>query len=119
MEYRFNEASVTLPAELIDKSLQTFILADGKQNFNVVISRVDLESEETLSQLPRIKHQKDNPSFYLLRHLQTAQDLLEGLLVIIGLVLRSDGNKVEYPAVSHGGRIGSIDFYHTIDSRWS
>jgi hypothetical protein len=51
MEYRFNEASVTLPAELIDKSLQTFILADGKQNFNVVISRVDLESGETLPQL--------------------------------------------------------------------
>src|SRR5215471_14758578 len=51
MEYRFNEASVTLPAELIDKSLQTFVLADGKQSFNVVVSRVDLEQEETLSHL--------------------------------------------------------------------
>jgi hypothetical protein len=51
MEYRFNEASVTLPAELIDRSLQTFVLADGKQSFNVVISRVDLESKETLEHL--------------------------------------------------------------------
>jgi hypothetical protein len=51
MEYRFNEASVTLPSELIDKSLQTFILADGKQSFNLVISRVDLENRETLGQL--------------------------------------------------------------------
>jgi len=51
MEYRFNEASVTLPAELIDRSLQTFVLADGKQSFNVVVSRVDLEPEETLSHL--------------------------------------------------------------------
>jgi hypothetical protein len=51
MEYRFNEASVTLPSELIDRSLQTFILADGKQSFNIVISRVDLESQETLPQL--------------------------------------------------------------------
>jgi hypothetical protein len=51
MEYRFNEASVTLPSELIDRSLQTFILADGKQSFNLVISRIDLESRETLPQL--------------------------------------------------------------------
>jgi hypothetical protein len=51
MEYRFNEASVTLPSELIDRSLQTFILADGNQSFNIVISRVDLESDETLPQL--------------------------------------------------------------------
>lgn len=51
MEYRFNEACVLLPAELIDRSLQTFVLADGKQSFNVVISRVDLESKETLEHL--------------------------------------------------------------------
>jgi hypothetical protein len=51
MDYRFNEASVVLPAELIDKSLQTFIPADGGQSFNVVVSRVDLESEESLHQL--------------------------------------------------------------------
>jgi hypothetical protein len=51
MKYRFNEASVTLPSELIDRSLQTFILADGKQSFNLVISRIDLESQETLPQL--------------------------------------------------------------------
>jgi hypothetical protein len=51
MEYRFNEASVTLPSELVDRSLQTFILADGKQSFNIVISRIDLESDETLPQL--------------------------------------------------------------------
>jgi hypothetical protein len=53
MEYRFNEASVTLPAELVDRSLQTFTLADGKQGFNIVISRVDLESGEILSQLSK------------------------------------------------------------------
>jgi hypothetical protein len=51
MDYRFNEASVVLPAELIDKSLQTFILADGGQSFNVVVSRADLEPEESLAQL--------------------------------------------------------------------
>jgi hypothetical protein len=51
MEYRFNEANVTLPSELVDRSLQTFILADGKQSFNIVISRIDLESDETLPQL--------------------------------------------------------------------
>ena len=51
MEYRFNEASVKLPAELVDRSLQTLVLADGKQSFNVVISRVDLESKETLEHL--------------------------------------------------------------------
>jgi hypothetical protein len=51
MDYRFNEASVVLPAELIDKSLQTFILADGGQSFNVVVSRHDLEPEESLAQL--------------------------------------------------------------------
>jgi hypothetical protein len=67
MDYRFNEASLVLPAELIDKSLQTFILADGEQSFNVVVSRVDLEPEESLhllcerllkawqSQLPQFK----------------------------------------------------------------
>lgn len=51
MEYRFNEASVILPAGLVDKSLQTFTLADGKQSFNVVVSRVDLLPDEQLSQL--------------------------------------------------------------------
>jgi hypothetical protein len=51
MDYRFNEASVVLPAELIDKSLQTFILANGEQSFNIVVSRVDLEPEESLAQL--------------------------------------------------------------------
>ncbi|MBO0721901.1 MAG: DcrB-related protein [Blastocatellia bacterium] len=51
MEYRFNEASVTLPSELVDKSIQTFTLADGKQGFSIVISRADLESGETLQQL--------------------------------------------------------------------
>ena len=51
MEYRFNEASVALPAELVDKSLQTFTLADGKLGFNIVVSRADLESGETLQQL--------------------------------------------------------------------
>jgi hypothetical protein len=51
MEYRFNEASVSLPSELIDRSLQTFVLADGKQSFNLVISRIDLQSQETLPQL--------------------------------------------------------------------
>jgi hypothetical protein len=51
MDYHFNEASVVLPAELIDKSLQTFILADGGQSFNVVVSRADLEPEESLAQL--------------------------------------------------------------------
>jgi hypothetical protein len=51
MDYRFNEASVVLPAELIDKSLQTFILANGEQSFNVVVSRVDPEPEESLAQL--------------------------------------------------------------------
>jgi len=51
MDYRFNEATVVLPAELIDKSLQNFILADGRQSFNVVVSRVDLEPEESLAQL--------------------------------------------------------------------
>jgi hypothetical protein len=51
MEYRFNEASVSLPSELVDKSMQTFTLADGKQAFNIVISRADLESGETLQQL--------------------------------------------------------------------
>jgi hypothetical protein len=51
MDYRFNEASVVLPAQLIDKSLQTFILADGGQSFNVVVSRVDPEPEESLAQL--------------------------------------------------------------------
>jgi hypothetical protein len=51
MEYRFNEASVALPSELVDKSLQTFTLADGKQGFNVVVSRAELESGETLQQL--------------------------------------------------------------------
>jgi hypothetical protein len=51
MDYRFNEASVELPADLIDRSLQTFILADGGQSFNVVVSRHDLEPEETLAQL--------------------------------------------------------------------
>jgi hypothetical protein len=42
---------VTLSSELIDRSLQTFILADGNQSLNIVISRVDLESDETLPQL--------------------------------------------------------------------
>jgi hypothetical protein len=51
MEYRFNEASVALPAELVDKSLQTFTLADGKQGFNIVISRVELQGGEILQQL--------------------------------------------------------------------
>lgn len=51
MEYRFNEASVALPAELVDKSIQTFTLADGKHGFSIVISRADLGSEETLQQL--------------------------------------------------------------------
>jgi hypothetical protein len=51
MDYRFNEASVVLPAKLIDKSLQTFILADGEQSFNVIVSRADLEPEESLAQL--------------------------------------------------------------------
>jgi hypothetical protein len=51
MKYHFNEASVLLPAELIDKSLQTFVMANGKQSFNIVISRVDLEEEEKLGHL--------------------------------------------------------------------
>jgi hypothetical protein len=51
MEYRFNEASVALPSELVDKSLQTFTLANGKPAFNIVVSRTDLESGETLQQL--------------------------------------------------------------------
>jgi hypothetical protein len=51
LEHRFNEASVKLPTELVDRSLQTLVLADGKQSFNVVISRVDLESKETLEHL--------------------------------------------------------------------
>jgi hypothetical protein len=53
MEYRFNEASVALPSELVDKSLQTFTLADGKQGFNIVVSRAELESGETLQLLSK------------------------------------------------------------------
>jgi hypothetical protein len=71
MDYRFNEASVVLPAELIDKSLQTFILANGEQSFNVVVSRADLEPEESLAQLcERLLEawQSQLPQFKMIEH---------------------------------------------------
>lgn len=47
-ENRFNEASVQLPAALVDKSIQMYMPADGSKAFNIVVSRSEVEPDETV-----------------------------------------------------------------------
>lgn len=48
-EHHINEASFKLPAELKDKTVHMFVTADdGPNDFNVVVSRADVESFDTL-----------------------------------------------------------------------
>jgi hypothetical protein len=73
-EHHINEASFKLPVELKDKTVHMFVTADdGPNDFNVVVTRADVESFETLEHFTqRLVNELSEslPAFELLQTLE-------------------------------------------------